>query len=67
MAPAVLEAVDSRRHAAGEARTDLEGRLERSKAAYRAGIEAAREVAFSEDAPQEDEVEEELVEEEAEE
>jgi gas vesicle protein len=40
----VREAVDSGRQAAVEARNDLEEKLERSKAAYRAGIEAAREV-----------------------
>lgn len=40
----VKEAVDSGRQAALEARGDLEKKLERSKAAYRAGIEAAREV-----------------------
>jgi gas vesicle protein len=40
----VREAVDSGRKAAVEARGDLEEKLERSKAAYRAGIEAAREV-----------------------
>mgnify|MGYP003574309192 CR=1 FL=1 len=39
----VREAVDSGRKAALEARGDLEKKLERSKAAYRAGIEAARE------------------------
>lgn len=36
------EAVDSGRQAAHDARLDLEDKLERSKAAYRAGIEAAR-------------------------
>jgi gas vesicle protein len=41
----VKEAVDSGRKAAVEARSDLEEKLERSKAAYRAGIEAAKEVA----------------------
>jgi len=40
----VREAVDSGRKAAVDARSDLEQKLERSKAAYRAGIEAAREV-----------------------
>jgi gas vesicle protein len=39
----VREAVDSGREAARDARTDLESKLERSKAAYRAGISAARE------------------------
>ena len=37
------EAVDSGRKAALEARGDLEMKLEKSKAAYRAGIDAARE------------------------
>jgi len=41
----VREAVDSGRKAATDARSDLEEKLERSKAAYRAGIEAAKEVA----------------------
>jgi len=40
----VREAVDSGRKAAEDARSELEKKLERSKAAYRAGIEAAREV-----------------------
>ena len=40
----VKEAVDSGRKAAVDARGELEKKLERSKAAYRAGIEAAREV-----------------------
>lgn len=40
----VKDAVDSGRDAARSARTDLEGKLERSKAAYRAGIAAARDV-----------------------
>jgi gas vesicle protein len=40
----VKEAVDSGRQAALDARGELEKKLERSKAAYRAGIEAAREV-----------------------
>jgi gas vesicle protein len=43
----VREAVESGRKAAVEARSDLEQKLERSKAAYRAGIEAAREVGAS--------------------
>lgn len=38
----VRDAVDSGRQAAVEARHDLEEKLERSKAAYRAGIEAAK-------------------------
>ena len=46
----IREAVDSGREAAQEARTELEGRIERSKAAYKAGVEeAAREVAQSEE------------------
>lgn len=40
----VREAVDSGRKAAIDARGELEKKLERSKAAYRAGIDAAREV-----------------------
>ena len=40
----VKEAVDSGRKAALEARDELERKLERAKAAYRAGIEAAKEV-----------------------
>ncbi|NNM07091.1 MAG: YtxH domain-containing protein [Gemmatimonadetes bacterium] len=40
----VKEAVESGRQAAVDARGELEKKLERSKAAYRAGIEAAREV-----------------------
>jgi gas vesicle protein len=39
----IREAMDSGRRAASEARTELEGRIERTKAAYRAGMEAARE------------------------
>jgi len=45
----VREAVDSGRKAAIDARGELEEKLERSKAAYRAGIEAAREVGASSD------------------
>ena len=41
--PRLKEAVDSGRRAAVEARGDLSEKLDRSKAAYRAGIEAARE------------------------
>jgi gas vesicle protein len=41
----VKDAVDSGRDAARSARTDLEGKLEKSKAAYRAGIAAARDAA----------------------
>ena len=39
----IKEAVDSGRQAAVEARGDLSEKLDRSKAAYRAGVEAARE------------------------
>jgi gas vesicle protein len=39
----VREAVSSGRDAARDARSDLETKLERSKAAYRAGVSAARE------------------------
>lgn len=45
----VRDAVDSGRRAAREARDDLEHKLERSKAAYRAGIDAARKTAEEED------------------
>ena len=41
----VKDAMDAGRKAAVDARGDLERKLERSKAAYRAGIEAARHVA----------------------
>lgn len=41
----VKEAVESGRQAADDARGDMKDRLDRSKAAYRAGIAAAREVA----------------------
>lgn len=44
----VRDAVDSGRQAAVEARHDLEEKLERSKAAYRAGIEAAKATASEE-------------------
>lgn len=57
----VKEAVDSGRRAAIDARNDLEEKLERSKAAYRAGIEAAREVgasSVSDAEPETEEVEE---------
>ncbi len=51
--------MESGRQAAVEARSDLEDKLERSKAAYRAGIEAARAAAATEgdgegDAPESD-------------
>lgn len=41
---AVREAVETGKGAAQEARGELEEKLERSKAAYRAGVEAARKV-----------------------
>ena len=44
----VKEAVSAGRSAASDARTDLEKRLQRSKAAYRAGVQAAREAIASE-------------------
>jgi gas vesicle protein len=44
----VREAVDAGRNAAHEARGDLERKLEQSKAAYRAGVQAAREAAAAE-------------------
>lgn len=43
----VKEAVESGRQAAQEKRVELEEKLERSKAAYRAGIDAAREAAVA--------------------
>ena len=46
----VKEAVDQGRKAAVDARGDLEKKLERSKAAYRAGIEAAKEASTDEEA-----------------
>jgi gas vesicle protein len=45
----VKEAVSAGRSAATDARTDLEKRLQRSKAAYRAGVQAAREAIASEE------------------
>ncbi|MDX1494979.1 MAG: hypothetical protein R3253_13005, partial [Longimicrobiales bacterium] len=39
----IRDAVNAGRDAAVEARTDLEKKLERSKAAYKAGVNAARE------------------------
>lgn len=39
----VKDAVSAGRDAAADARTDLEKKLQRSKAAYRAGVQAARE------------------------
>jgi gas vesicle protein len=46
----VREAVDAGRKAAVDARGELEKKLERSKAAYRAGIDAAREAVAAESA-----------------
>ncbi len=43
----VKDAVSTGRSAAADARTDLEQRLQRSKAAYRAGVQAAREAIAS--------------------
>jgi gas vesicle protein len=45
----VKEAVSAGRSAATDARSDLEKRLQRSKAAYRAGVQAAREAIASEE------------------
>ncbi|MEX0935566.1 MAG: YtxH domain-containing protein [Gemmatimonadota bacterium] len=45
----IREAVESGREAAGEARHELGDRIERSKAAYRAGIDAARDAAREEE------------------
>lgn len=45
----VKEAVSAGRSAASDARTDLEKRLQRSKAAYRAGVQAAREAIASDE------------------
>jgi gas vesicle protein len=45
----VKEAVTAGRSAASDARTDLEKRLQRSKAAYRAGVQAAREAIAAEE------------------
>jgi gas vesicle protein len=61
----VKGAVDSGRQAAQDARTELEKKLERSKAAYRAGIEAAREVGSVPEPEEAEEVEAAGVEEEA--
>ena len=52
------DAMDSGRKAAVDARGDLEERLHRSKAAYRAGVEAAREVVAAGGATDDDEEEE---------
>jgi gas vesicle protein len=54
----VKEAVDTGRKAAVDARDELEKKLERSKAAYRAGIDAAREAASVAQAGEVEEVEE---------
>lgn len=51
----IRDAVDAGRQAALDARGDLERKLERSKAAYRAGIDAARHVAAEGDEAQDDE------------
>jgi gas vesicle protein len=45
----VKEAVTAGRSAASDARTDLEKRLQRSKAAYRAGVQAARDAIAAEE------------------
>lgn len=50
----VKDAVSAGRSAATDARTDLEKRLQRSKAAYRAGVQAAREVIEAEGDADED-------------
>ena len=44
----VKDAVNAGRSAAVDARTDLEKKLQRSKAAYRAGVQAAREAIAAE-------------------
>lgn len=51
----VKDAVTAGRSAASDARTDLEKRLQRSKAAYRAGVQAAREAISAEDDSEEKE------------
>lgn len=51
----VKEAVTAGRSAATDARTDLEKRLQRSKAAYRAGVQAAREAIAAENDAEEKE------------
>lgn len=50
----VRDAVSAGRSAAVEARTDLEKKLERSKAAYKAGVSAAREAVAAEAEESED-------------
>jgi gas vesicle protein len=49
----VKDAVSAGRSAATDARSDLEKRLQRSKAAYRAGVQAAREAIEAEGDPTE--------------
>lgn len=51
----VKDAVTAGRSAATDARTDLEKRLQRSKAAYRAGVQAAREAIAAENDAEEKE------------
>lgn len=51
----VRGAVEAGRKAAVEARDELERKLERSKAAYRAGVDAARSVASGEESADEEE------------
>ncbi len=48
----VKEAVESGREAARQARSELEEKLQRSKIAYRAGVEAARDVGRDDDGSQ---------------
>jgi gas vesicle protein len=50
----VKDAVSAGRSAATEARSDLEQRLQRSKAAYRAGVQAAREAISADDGEKDD-------------
>ena len=50
----IRDAVDAGRQAALDARGDLERKLERSKAAYRAGIDAARHAVAEGDEAQDD-------------
>lgn len=50
----VKDAVSAGRSAASDARTDLEQRLQRSKAAYRAGVQAAREAIAADDGVEKD-------------
>ena len=52
----VKDAVESGRQAAEAARSDLGAKLERSKAAARAGIAAAKEASETEDEPAEEDV-----------